>query len=110
MRWENGSQALFVGTGNNLPIITSNVGNTRLYHTLSATYDGATMNVYYNGAASSSSNFATTGPWTLAQIGAWYSTYFMDGDVAEILMYDHALSGADLSSATAYLRSKYNLP
>jgi hypothetical protein len=46
------------------------------------------MNVYYNGAARSSSNFTTTGPWTLAQIGAWYSTYFMNGDVAEILMYD----------------------
>jgi hypothetical protein len=29
LRWENGSQALFVGTGNNLPVITSNVGNTR---------------------------------------------------------------------------------
>lgn len=110
LRWENGSQALFVGTGNNLPVITSNVGNTRAYHTLSATYDGSTMNVYYNGAARSSSNFTTTGPWTLAQIGAWYSTYFMNGDVAEILMYDHALSAADLSAATAYLRSKYNLP
>lgn len=110
IRWENGSQALFVGTGNNLPVITSNVGNTRAYHTLSATYDGSTMNVYYNGAAMSSNNFTTTGPFTLAQIGAWYSTYFMNGDVAEILMYDHALSGADLSAATAYLRSKYNLP
>lgn len=109
IRWENGSQALFVGTGNNLPVITSNVGNTRANHVLSATYDGSTMNVYYNGAATSSNHFTTTGPFTLAQIGAWYSTYFMNGDVAEILIYDHALSGADLSSATGYLRSKYNL-
>jgi hypothetical protein len=110
LRWENGSQALLVGTGNNLPVTTSNVGNTRAYHTLSATYDGTTMYVFYNGTATSGNNFTTTGPWTLAQIGAWYSTYFMNGDVAEILMYDHALSGSDLSGATAYLRSKYNLP
>jgi hypothetical protein len=110
LRWENGTQALFVGTGNNLPIITSNIGNTRVYHTLSARYNGSTMDVFRDGAAVSSQNFTTTGPWTLAQIGAYYSSFFMEGDVAEIVMYDHALSNSDLSSATAYLRSKYNLP
>jgi len=112
LRWENGSQALLVGTGNNLPIVTANTGNTRAYHALSARYDGATMTVYRDGNAVSSSptSFSTTGTWDLFQIGAWYSTYFMQGDVAEILFYTSALSETDRGTANGYLRSKYALP
>lgn len=110
LRWENGSQALFVGTGNNLPIITSNIGNTRVYHALSSRYDGSTMSVYRDGNLTSTHSFVTSGPWDLYQIGAWYSSYFMEGDVAEILFYDSALSEANRTSANAYLKSKYALP
>jgi Concanavalin A-like lectin/glucanases superfamily len=107
LRWENGSQALFVGTGNNLPIITSSLGNTRIYHALSASYNGAVMNVYRDGNAVSSHPFTTTGPWTLASVGSWYSSYYMQGDLAEVVIYDRALSESERASVNAYLRSKY---
>lgn len=110
LRWENGSQALFVGTGNNLPIITSSIGNTRIYHALSALYNGSVMNVYRDGGFVSSSGFSTTGPWTLASVGSWYSTYFMQGDLAEVIIYDRALSESERLTVNAYLRGKYALP
>ncbi|HSK03046.1 MAG TPA: hypothetical protein VK932_17465, partial [Kofleriaceae bacterium] len=79
MRWEDGSRALFVGTGNNLPTSTSSIGNTRVFHALSARYDGATMTVYRDGSAKSWNSFSTRGPWTVACIGSLYSSYFMLG-------------------------------
>ncbi|WP_437756171.1 LamG-like jellyroll fold domain-containing protein [Sorangium sp. So ce1389] len=110
LRWENGSQALFVGLGNDMPIITSTVGNTRVYHALSARYDGSTMTVYRDGNLASSHDFTTTGPWVLLQIGAWFSSYYMEGDLAEILVYERALSEGDRGAVNGYLRSKYALP
>jgi hypothetical protein len=110
LRWENGSQALFVGTGNNFPIIRSSIGNTRTYHALSARYNGSTMSVYRDGGLRSSHNFVTSGPWILASVGSWYSSEFMQGDLAEVVVYDRALSENERLSVNAYLRSKYNLP
>lgn len=110
LRWENGSQALFVGTGNNLPVTVSNIGNTRLYHLLSAGYNGSSMEVHRDGNFVSSHSFVTSGPWTLAQVGAWYSSYFMQGDLAEIMVYDQALSSTDRISVESYLEGKYGLP
>jgi len=49
----------------------------------------------------------SSGPWTLSQIGAWYSKYFMVGDLAELLIYPTALSDAELSESTDYLRARY---
>src|SRR5262245_40267854 len=51
LRWNNGSQTLFVGTGNNLPIITSSTGSNRVYHALSARYNRSVMTVYRDGNA-----------------------------------------------------------
>jgi hypothetical protein len=109
LRWENGSQVLTVGTGNNMPARITSIGNTRINHVLAVRYNGSTMEVYRNGAWMGSHNFTTTGPWTLLQIGAWYSSHFMRGDLAEVLIYDTALSNTNLNTATNYLRSKYAL-
>lgn len=109
LRWENGTQALFVGTSNNFPIIYSTIGDTRTYHRLSASYDGSNMSVYRNGNLVSSHAFSTTGPWTLASVGSWYSTYFLIGDIAEIIIYDRALSSGERASVNDYLQGKYLL-
>ncbi|WP_438007364.1 LamG-like jellyroll fold domain-containing protein [Sorangium sp. So ce321] len=110
LRWENGSQALFVGLGNDMPIVTSTIGNTRVYHALSARYDGSTMTVYRDGNRASSHDFTTTGPWVLLQIGAWFSSFYMEGDLAEIVVYESALSEGDRGTVNSYLRRKYALP
>jgi len=110
IRWENGSQALFVGTGNNLPVVTSPIGNTRTYHALSVRYDGSSMRVYRDGGLVSTSFFTTTGPFTLASIGSYYAQAFMTGDLAEILIYPQALSDTDRATTNSYLSTKYGLP
>jgi hypothetical protein len=46
----------------------------------------------------------------VAQIGAWYSQYFMIGDLAELVIYDRALSAGELAETNSYLRAKYALP
>jgi hypothetical protein len=110
MRWDNGTQALFAGAGNGMPVIGSPIGDTRVLHALSAFYNGSTMTVYRDGRLVSSSNFATTGPWALSSIGSWYSSDFMQGDISEILIYRHALFEAERTSVHTYLRNKYALP
>ena len=109
LRWENGSSILTVGTGNGMPATTTTIGNTRTHHVLGLRYNGSTMEVYRNGAWMGNRSFTTTGPWVLSQIGAWYSSYFMQGEVAEILIYNSALSNTDFNNATNYLRNKYAL-
>ncbi len=109
LRWENGSQALAVGTGNAFPVSISSIGNTRVYHLLTLRYDGSTLKFYRNGVLTSSHSFATSGPWTLAQIGAWYSSYFMRGDIAEIVVYDSAVDEAYRIYYGNYLIQRYAL-
>ncbi|HEX6291863.1 MAG TPA: discoidin domain-containing protein [Herpetosiphonaceae bacterium] len=109
LRWENGSQVLVVGSGNNLPTTRSSIGNTRVYHALMVRYDGATLTFYRDGSLISSHTLTTSGPWTLAQIGAYYSSSFMTGDIAEILIYPTALIEADRNRTNSYLHQKYAL-
>jgi len=109
LRWETGSQALFVAQ-NSATIITSTIGNTRVYHALSARYDGSLINFFRDGNATSSSAFTTTTPWTTASLGSFHSSDFMIGDLAEVILYDRALSETERASVNAYLRLKYNLP
>jgi hypothetical protein len=110
LRWESGTRTLAVGTGNDMPHLFSTVRNTRVNHLLTVRYDGLTFSVYYNGLLISNSTLLISGPWTLGQIGAWYSTHFMTGDIAEIVMYNTGLTSADCNTTTSYLRSKYRLP
>lgn len=107
LRWENGTDALFVGTGNDLPQVAVTIGDTRVYHELSAVYDGSMMTVYRNGDPVASRSFTTSGPWTLASVGSWYSTYFMQGDLAELIIYARPLSGAERMSVDSYLLGRY---
>src|SRR6185295_16348819 len=51
--------------------------------------------------------FTTTGQWTLASIGSYYSSYYMTGDLAEVIIYDRALSPSERVSVDSYLYDKY---
>lgn len=110
LRWQNGTQALFVGNGNSMPVITSTIGNTRIYHALSARYNGSQMSVYRDGNFVSSHPLSTNGSWDLDQIGAWYGEHFLQGDIAKILFYNTAISDNDRNSVNSYLKAKYALP
>lgn len=111
LRWENGSNALFVGTGNAMPAFTSPIGNTRVYHALSGRYDNprSLMEVFRDGNPISTHSFRTTGPWTLASVGSWYSTYYMRGELAEVIIYDRPLSETERVAVNSYLEGKYGI-
>jgi len=72
---------------------------------------GASAYVYRLDGVQQSSDAANFAVGTAHKIGrqstgaGWFS-----GDIAEILVYDTALSGANVTSVEAYLVSKYGLP
>ncbi|MDI1464055.1 M4 family metallopeptidase [Catellatospora sp. KI3] len=109
LRWENGTQALVYGS-NGLPTATTTIGNTRVFHDLVIRYDGATLKVYRDGTLYSTTSGSASGGWAINQIGAYYSSYFMQGDLAELLVYSSALTDAARVSTQNYLKSKYALP
>lgn len=110
LRWENGTDVLVAGTGNAMPTTTSTIGDTRVFHALLVRYDGTTQSVYRDGGLVSSLRFAVTRPWVFASLGAFYSSEFLKGDIAEVLIYDRALPEAERLAVNAYLRAKYRLP
>lgn len=110
LRWEDSNRALIVGTGNDLSATTRWVGPTRVYHALAVRYDNGILSFYYNGNLQSSQVVSSSGPWTFGQIGGWYASYFLTGDIAEILVYDSGLSDYDRTNINSYLKLKYMLP
>jgi len=109
LRWEDGTSVLIVGLGNNLPETVFAFGDTRAFHVLAARYDGTRLTVARNGTQVGNAQFVTTGPWQIGQVGGWFSSDFMVGDLAEILVYESALSEADTELTHSYLLRKYGM-
>ena len=109
LRWEDASSVLIVGLGNDLPQTVFSFGDTREFHVLAARYDGSNLTVSRNGTPVGSAHFVTTGPWQIGQVGGWFSSDFMVGDLAEILVYESALSEADTELTNSYLLQKYGM-
>lgn len=109
LRWEGTSSILYVGVDNNIPATTVNIGGNTAFHLLTLHYNGSTMSVYKNGVLQGTRSFSSTGPWNLNRIGAWFSSYYMIGDLAEVLFYDSALGLVPRGSTENYLIAKYNL-
>lgn len=110
LRWNGTTQVLVVGEGNGMPNTGGTMGNTRLWHVLSTVYDGADMTIYANGGAIGSSSFTATAPWALASIGSFYSSNFLQGDLAEIVAFARPLNVYEQKVVNVYLRSKYAIP
>jgi hypothetical protein len=109
LRWESGSSVLIVGLGNDLPETVFSFGDTRVFHVLAARYDGSNLTVSRNGTQVGSAHFVTTGPWQIGQVGGWFSSDFMVGDLSEILVYESALSETDTELTNSYLLQKYGM-
>ncbi|WP_240359326.1 LamG domain-containing protein [Pyxidicoccus trucidator] len=109
LRWQNGTEVLAVGTGNNMPVVRTSIGDTRTWHLLTLHYDGSTLRLYRNGKPVGNHDFSTQGPWTFAQVGGYYSEHFAKADLAEVLVYDDALLGGEREAVEHYLKSKYRL-
>ncbi|MCB0355846.1 MAG: hypothetical protein KDD40_02505 [Bdellovibrionales bacterium] len=79
---------------------------------LTATYNGTTFKLYENGTQvySGSISFSTRTDYGI-KIGADEdgTDFFFTGDIAELLVYDSVLSGADQTSVESYLSSKFGI-
>jgi hypothetical protein len=60
-----------------------------------------------DGSAPMGSNTQPNGPWRIGENKP--RTAGLQGDVAEILVYDSVLSSADRTAAESYLLAKYGL-
>lgn len=110
LRWENGTQLLLIGLGNKLPEIRQTIGDTHVYHALALRYDGSTLGIYRDGDLVANHAFTTTGPWSFAQIGAWFGADFAKSALAEVIVYDTAIADGEFNSTSNYLSTKYALP
>jgi hypothetical protein len=113
LRYENGTQVLTYGLSNGMPAITTTVGNTRVYNALTFRYNGSVYDVFRDGILKATRPMTTSGNWILGRVGSWYSSCpscYLNGDLAEILVYDCALTDAERVKVDVYLRSKFALP
>ena len=86
------------------------------WHILAATYDGSSVQLYLDGAgdgshAETGDIMSTTGK---LQVGGYNASFggseYAQCDIAEILVYDNAMSTTDRQLVEQYLNEKYNLP
>jgi hypothetical protein len=72
--------------------------------------DSTVDSLYVNGSlvVSQSGKLATTaGIQNTGNLGLGYNNTFFNGDIAEVLVYQRALTDAERQTVEAYLRSKY---
>ena len=109
LRWDDGDTVMFVGLAINIPVTEFPFGNTRVPHLLSVRYTGSVLEVYRDGELKGELHTVTTGGWAVAQLGAWFSSYFMVGSLSEVVMYERSLTDEELSGTQAALLDKYGL-
>jgi hypothetical protein len=64
---------------------------------------------WIGGAAVTFTASAYAGYSAFDRIGRWFNTYYSDGDIAEIILYDSVLGTTDRQALEAYFASKYAL-
>ena len=64
----------------------------------------------FDGAVHFTANTNTVGFNTLPLLGLNYTAAYFSGDIAEVIVYDHALTSTDRDAVGRYLQAKYALP
>lgn len=82
------------------------------FNVICGSYDQSTNSLYINGASADSNAYtsAITDYAYPLTIGGRGVAYNLDGDIAEILIYDHGISTAERRDIEAYFNVKYSLP
>jgi hypothetical protein len=78
------------------------------FHIMAATFDGTNSKWRVNGGAGVTGSASTSGAGAIT-LGAFGSgaTNFLNGDIAEVIVYSTVLSLTDLNAVGTYLNSKY---
>lgn len=109
MRYDSSNELLFVGPGNGGPVSTYTPGDTTMEHYFTIDGQGANWSLYWNGSFDSTAVTAA-GLWQLGTIGAWFGQHLLEGNLAEIIIYDNSLSDMDRDGIHCYLSARYMLP
>lgn len=81
-------------------------------HLLAATYDGAERKIYLGGVLKATTAVAGSlsyGTATVFRVGSYLGNNYFNGDLAEVLVYDRALSDSERNEVEAYLYAKYGV-
>ena len=80
---------------------------------MTTTYDGTAQKIYRDGQLigfQSAPGALSYGNASQFYVGSDPVAEALNGDIAELLVYDHALSAAELEAMGVYLNNKYQLP
>jgi hypothetical protein len=79
------------------------------------TYDGSNQKIYVNGvlkatdALTGNIGYGGAGTFCLGTRSSYSPSEYLNGDIAEVLVYNRALSDSERLSIEAYLMAKYNI-
>jgi hypothetical protein len=97
---------LTVYAGNSITDATDHSG---AFHVFTGVYNGASSFSYVDGTQVASGDANTNSGGSLA-IGTTEGSSFLTGDIAEVLIYNTALSGTNRGSVESYLKTKWATP
>ncbi|MCE9600303.1 MAG: hypothetical protein K8S54_20260 [Spirochaetia bacterium] len=99
-----GTYSIYAGTALNSAVISA-----ASYRVLFAAYNGASSILGVDGFADTNGNAGAT-PMGTPMIGADSTGAFqLVGDIAEIIIYNKSLTGAERTSVTNYLKTRYGI-
>ncbi len=109
-RFEASDSALyFYGEHNGLDQRVSVGVPTTTYQLITVVLTASQLRVLQNGQDQASVALSLQGAWNFGEVGARCSSEHLHGDIAEIMVYDTALSDADRQKVEAYLTQRYGL-
>jgi hypothetical protein len=83
------------------------------WHHVLVTYDGnLTITIYYNGSQRAVKTLAAqlaTASNTALNIGSWGTTYYFPGKIAQVAIYNRALSSTEAAQTFQSLRGRFSL-
>ncbi len=113
--WENGTTLRFSQFANDLDLTVPAWNGSRMWSLMTFLLDGGAGRSTFLGvtqsAGASNTNRTRLASNAGANIGRFAATqYWFQGDVAELVFFDHALTCSERMAVEQYLAGKYSLP
>lgn len=110
LRYDGTSTDLyFYGEESGLDTSVSLSSPTTEFRLLSVVLSGSQLQVFVDGQQGASEAVSTGGDWHVGQVGARCSSEQLEAELAEIMVYDGALSDAQRDQVEQYLIGRYRL-
>lgn len=109
VRYEGSEELLLVGPGHGNDVGHYPVGNNKVYHSLTMDGEGSDWSVYPDGDFKGTEVMNGQNSWQIGSIGAWFGQHHLDGDVAELIIFDRSLEDDEREAVQCYLDQRYML-